>query len=83
LFNDEERRPSLSPVQYLMMVGVGLQYKKLDNLTLEVNVPVSQMLSLFNKCLKKFYNYIDAIIMAENKTEDNGAAKGFMIDNMI
>lgn len=41
------------------------------------------MLSLFNKCLKKFYNYIDAIInSSSNQDKDNGNKK-LMMDNMI
>jgi len=66
-----------------MMVAVGLQYKKLDDLTKEINIPVSQMLSLFNKCLKKFYNYIDAIINTECTQEKDKGNKKFIMDNMI
>lgn len=41
------------------------------------------MLSLFNKCLKKFYNYIDAIINTECTQEKDKGNKKFIMDNMI
>jgi hypothetical protein len=51
-----------------LLAGIGLQYKTIEQLESELNLPQSQLLALFNKLIKKIidvkfiftrYSYLD------------------------
>ena len=43
----------LTVVQMALLGGIGLQYKTIEQLESELNLPQSQLLALFNKLVKK------------------------------
>ena len=45
---------NLSYTQSAILLGVGLQFKSVDDLQSEMNLQVNQLLPLFNKAIKKF-----------------------------
>ena len=45
---------SLSPVQAIILTGIGLQFKTIDMLQGDMNLQANQMLPLFNKAIRKF-----------------------------
>lgn len=44
---------------------MGLQHKDVDQVSGELNIPVSQILALFNKAVRKFNNYFKKIYEEE------------------
>lgn len=72
-----------SYLQLSILVGQGLQHKNVDDLSIEYGLPVSQILAMFNKSIRKFVtalysisrkNYIEDIekteLKGENKTKE-------------
>jgi N-acetyltransferase 10 len=47
-----------------LLAGIGLQYKTIEQLENELNLPQSQLLALFNKLIKKI---IDVKLIFQNK----------------
>eukprot|EP01045_Picozoa_sp_COSAG04_P054797 COSAG04_NODE_24696_length_318_cov_0.707763_1_plen_106_part_11 len=43
----------ISAVQCAVFIGVGLQYRTVDEIAAELDVPVNQLLALFNKLIRK------------------------------
>lgn len=43
----------LTVIQMTLLAGIGLQYKTIEQLKSELNLPQSQLLALFNKLIKK------------------------------
>jgi len=52
---------SLSPAQRAILLGEGLQYKSVETMTEELNLPANQLLALFNKSIKKIVTYLNGI----------------------
>jgi len=52
---------NLSYSQAAILLGLGLQYKTLEALQEELNIPLNQILAMFNKSIKKVTNYIKGI----------------------
>jgi N-acetyltransferase 10 len=48
----------LSKLQEAILLGAGLQHKKMEQLQKEVNVPMSQLLALFNKSVRKLCSQV-------------------------
>lgn len=44
---------TLSPVQAALLTGIGLQFKSIDDLTVDLNLPANQLLAMFNKAMNK------------------------------
>ncbi|TPX35479.1 hypothetical protein SmJEL517_g02152 [Synchytrium microbalum] len=59
---DETAAVRLSPVQAAILIGVGLQRKTLDDLNSEMGLPISQIMALFGKILKKTTTFLQAIV---------------------
>ncbi|CAL7945133.1 unnamed protein product [Xylocopa violacea] len=57
----------LSAVQSAILLGLGLQHKTVDKLAEELDLPPTQLLSLFNRTIRKFVQYLNRI--AENFIE--------------
>ena len=53
-FSPEDKRVSLSALQQALLVGLGLQLKTVDAMSLETSLPVSQLLAMLNKAIRKF-----------------------------
>ena len=65
---------SLSFVQAATMAGMGLQFKTIDQLTVDLGLQANQLLPLFNKAIRKFAKLIKEVFEHEiaeemNKTE--------------
>ena len=54
-------RTQLSHVQAALLLGLGLQHKTLEALELELGLPASQMLALFNKAMRKMVNALSSV----------------------
>ncbi len=61
----------LTVIQMALLAGIGLQYKTIEQLESELNLPQSQLLALFNKLIKKI---IDVI----NSTQEKELGKTFV-----
>jgi N-acetyltransferase 10 len=48
----------LTVIQMALLAGIGLQYKTIEQLENELNLPQSQLLALFNKLIKKIIDVI-------------------------
>jgi len=60
---------SLSPVQCCILVGLGLQYKHVEAVADELNLKVNQILSIFNKTIRRLLKFfMDLEEDAENKS---------------
>ncbi|XP_078540380.1 RNA cytidine acetyltransferase isoform X2 [Lissotriton helveticus] len=53
---------NLSPAQSALLVGVGLQHKTMDQLEKEIELPVSQLMGLFNRIIRKFVQLFNRIL---------------------
>jgi N-acetyltransferase 10 len=60
---------SLSMVQKALLLGVGLQHRSLDELSVELNLPVNQVLALFNKAVRKLNTHLKQLV--ESDVEKN------------
>ena len=49
----------LTVVQLALLAAIGLQYKTIEQLETELNLPQSQLLALFNKSIKKIIDVQD------------------------
>ncbi len=52
---------TLSAIQKAILLGMSLQAKTVDQLSEELNVPVSQLLALFTRLIRKVSGFYDAI----------------------
>ncbi|XP_057340613.1 RNA cytidine acetyltransferase isoform X1 [Microplitis mediator] len=52
----------LSPVQAAILLGLGLQRKTVDQLAQELTLQSSQLLGLFNRCIRKAVQYLNGIV---------------------
>jgi len=59
-FTNRLRTP-LSHVQAAILLGLGLQHKTLDSLSVELGLPPSQMLALFNKSVRRIVTTLRAV----------------------
>ena len=59
----------LAYTQAAILLGIGLQYKSFDEISVELNIQCNQLLALFNKMIKKFVNQIR--LLYENEIEKN------------
>ena len=51
----------LSAVQQSLLAGLGLQYKTVDQLAVELDIPASQLLGLFNRCIRKLVTAVKEV----------------------
>jgi N-acetyltransferase 10 len=56
---------TLSPLQNVILLSVGLQHKTVDEISLEVNLPVNQILAFFNKTIRKLSSSLREIVEAD------------------
>jgi len=45
-----------------IMLGVGLQFRTMDEIAKELDVPVSQILGLFNKTMRRLLSYLNGVM---------------------
>lgn len=55
----------LSSVQSALLCGLGLQHKNVDDLSSELNLPISQVLAMFNKAVKKMSMAFNQLLIDE------------------
>ena len=73
-FSPMEERISLSALQQALLVGLGLQLKSVDKLSIELNLPVQQILAMLNKAIRKFSK------APSRDTSDSSAFEGAVKD---
>jgi len=52
----------LSAVQQALLAGLGLQHKTVDDLAAELELPASQLLGLFNRCVRKLSSTLKGVL---------------------
>ncbi|XP_066999435.2 RNA cytidine acetyltransferase isoform X2 [Anabrus simplex] len=52
----------LSAVQSATVLTLGLQYKTVDDLASQLDLPVSQLLGLFNRTIRRFVQYLRSVM---------------------
>jgi N-acetyltransferase 10 len=52
----------LSAVQQALLTGLGLQHKTVDDLATELELPASQLLGLFNRCVRKLSTTLKQVL---------------------
>jgi len=62
LINQQLGEVTMSPIQQAILVGLGLQHKTVDSLTVELELPSNQLLALFNKSIKKLTTVLRSIL---------------------
>lgn len=60
-FLNEMGEVSFSAVQRALLLGVGLQHKSIDLLSTHLDLPVSQLLALFNRVIRRCVQYLNGI----------------------
>ncbi|EDO49259.1 predicted protein [Nematostella vectensis] len=55
---------SLSAIQSAILLGVGLQHKTFDQLEKELELPVGQLLGLFNRITRKVVQHLNSVVEA-------------------
>ena len=73
---------SLSYTQAAILLGFGLQYKSLEVIQDELNIPLNQVLAMFNKCVKKVTNYIKGIYEVEIEKENKLTEKVIIMSKL-
>jgi len=66
----------LSAVQLAILVGQGLQHKTVDDLTLELELPASQLLALFNRSIRKLSGVLRRIMEGGIEEKLSSVEKG-------
>ncbi|SCU80302.1 LAMI_0B01640g1_1 [Lachancea mirantina] len=71
---------NLSSVQSAILLAIGLQHKRIDDITKELNLPSNQTIAMFAKVMRKFSVYFrevlsDAIESTLPKAVDNNIAE--------
>jgi N-acetyltransferase 10 len=74
LVNQQLGQVHMSPIQQAILVGLGLQHKTVDTLTVELELPANQLLALFNKAIKKLSAALRTIIEQEIESRMDQAA---------
>ncbi|KAH9271157.1 hypothetical protein BASA83_006701 [Batrachochytrium salamandrivorans] len=74
---------TLSPVQASILVGIGLQKKTVEDLEVELGLPVSQILALFGKAIRKFSMYLVAFVEAGASMDVNLAMESNRKNGMV
>ncbi|KAJ8909569.1 hypothetical protein NQ315_008929 [Exocentrus adspersus] len=53
---------SYSTTKEVILLGIGLQHKTIDNLKMELSLPSSQLLGLFNRLIRCYIHYLNRIV---------------------
>lgn len=64
-------RVSLSAVQASIIAGIGLQHKTVEDLAKDLDIPVSQVMALFMKSLRKIYQFYQSVEEREFEEDIN------------
>lgn len=56
---------SLSALQNVILLSIGLQHKTVDDIALELNLPVNQILAFFNKTIRKLSTTLREILESD------------------
>eukprot|EP00095_Tigriopus_kingsejongensis_P007801 maker-scaffold370_size193435-snap-gene-0.44 protein:Tk07801 transcript:maker-scaffold370_size193435-snap-gene-0.44-mRNA-1 annotation:"n-acetyltransferase 10 isoform x1" len=73
-FLNQLAQSKVSAMQEAILVGLGLQCKTVDNLSQDLDLPVSQLLGLFNRMIRKQFGALKGI-MEKEIAEDMGLAR--------
>uniref|UniRef100_A0AC35TPU2 RNA cytidine acetyltransferase n=1 Tax=Rhabditophanes sp. KR3021 TaxID=114890 RepID=A0AC35TPU2_9BILA len=60
----------LKPAQIAVFIGLGLQYKSIEDVAKELDVPVNQLMSRYSQTIRSVSDYLDKVF-ANDCTEDN------------
>jgi len=82
-FAPQAQRLTLSPLQQALLLGMGLQMKTADKLSVELNLPVNQILAMLNKAIRRFSKSPSTTTAAgEESTEFESAVKALPSDKL-
>ena len=59
----------------MILIGVGLQRKRADEIAGEMELPTSQLLGLFNKTVRKVSQYFNSVVEKAVATELESSSK--------
>jgi len=71
--NSEKKldKVTLSAVQASILAGIGLQHKTMEDLEKDLNIPVTQIMALFMKSLRKIYQFYQTVEEREFEEDIN------------
>jgi len=75
--NSEKKldKVTLSAVQASILAGIGLQHKTVEDLEKDLNIPVTQIMALFMKSLRKIYQFYQTVEEREFEEDINVATQ--------
>ena len=80
-FLGQLKKVGFSYIQLAMLVGVGLQYKKIEEVGEEINVATNQLMAMFNKAMRKICKAIREVyerdIEKKEEKKDKVAEEAF------
>eukprot|EP01134_Creolimax_fragrantissima_P008107 CFRG8107T1 len=68
---------ALSVIQTALLVSIGLQHRSIDDLAVELGLPATQLMALFNRAMRKLVDYFSSVEendASERLPSQNGAA---------
>jgi N-acetyltransferase 10 len=65
----------ISLLQAAILFAVGLQYRDVDSISLELDLPSNQILAFFNKTIRKFSSFIRELIEKEEERKEKDEMK--------
>jgi hypothetical protein len=60
----------ISLLQAVILFAVGLQYRDVDSVSLELDLPSNQVLAFFNKTIRKFSSFIRELVEKEEEKKE-------------
>lgn len=79
-FLDRFGSAKVAPTQAQILLAMGLQYKTVEDTSKEMNIPVSQVLALFNKSIRRISHFIRGVQEDEAAEELEREAKSEGVD---
>lgn len=67
---------SLSPVQAAILLALGLQHRTVEEIEREINLPVSQLLAMLIKCVRKFARLYRDLHLQRIEKAEQGKGEG-------
>lgn len=59
----------------MILIGMGLQRKRADEIAAEMGLPTSQLLGLFNKTIRKVSQYLNSVVEKAVAAEFESSSK--------
>eukprot|EP01119_Soliformovum_irregulare_P014714 TRINITY_DN4040_c0_g1_i1.p1 TRINITY_DN4040_c0_g1~~TRINITY_DN4040_c0_g1_i1.p1 ORF type:complete len:179 (-),score=68.31 TRINITY_DN4040_c0_g1_i1:49-585(-) len=66
----------MSPAQCSILLAMGLQYKTVDDISMDLNLPVNQLLALFAKSMRKVVRFLRDLQTKDAQSEISAKISG-------